>query len=231
MLPVSTTAGVATATAAAMEAAAATAESAASRGSRTSSSATRYARPCSATVGWACSTGVSTSSAGIPATSPVSNSAATVCVSATTVAVSAASISVAATTVPAPTVPRADAEEDAAIEPLRTIKAVRSAGVGVIRVIAPLTYRGTIFRRGDCNFGANSNPDSHLGLCCRCRERQSQKQCEQNRAKSLHKSSSCCPVLFFLGSGAGVQLRPQHLPAFGLLTPPASDLSNNVLLD
>src|SRR5579862_9055852 len=37
---------------------------------------------------------------------------------------------------PAPTVPRADADEDAVIEPLGTVVAIRRAGIWVIRVVA-----------------------------------------------------------------------------------------------
>lgn len=189
LLPVSATTSVA-ATASTMEAAATTtAESAAgstaacistvSRWGSTSNSATRYARPCSATVAWASSTETAFS-AGITAASAVSDSATTISVSAATISVSAAiaAPSVAIT----PTAPWAYAKKHAAVEPIGSVEAVRSAGIRVVGVIAPLTCRGTIGYWGDSNFGADTNPDSHLGVCCRSRERQSQKQCKQNQA-------------------------------------------------
>ena len=59
---------------------------------------------------------------------------------------------------PAPAVPRTDAYEDAAVKPLRPVIAVRRAGIRVIRVIAPLAYRGTVDRRKDASTTAGPTP-------------------------------------------------------------------------
>ena len=99
-----------------------------------------------------------------------------------------------------PTPPGAYAEEDAAGEPAGAVIAIGRTGIRVVRVIAPFAGRGTIFHWSGNHCGANSNPDSHLSTCCRCRERQSQEHCKQNQAKSLHISSSCCPALLNLGT-------------------------------
>jgi hypothetical protein len=51
-----------------------------------------------------------------------------------------------------------------------------------------------------------------LSICCRCRERQSQEHCKQNQAKSLHKSSSCCPVLLNLWTWGSNFIFSTHRP-------------------
>jgi hypothetical protein len=91
---------------------------------------------------------------------------------------------------PAPAVPRSDANERAAVEPLRTVIAIRRAGVGVIIVVAPITDRGAVGIRGVSDCGANANTLIHLSVC-RYRERQSQKHCYQNQAHIPHKPSLC----------------------------------------
>jgi len=201
MLPASTTAATACAAAAAMESAAATkaaacstAESAACRWRRASLCATAVRAHSalsasittrSATVSWASPAGISTASADITTpsagiTTPSAN------VSAPSVAVSAATV--AATAVPAATVPRAGTQEDSAVEPLRSVITVRSAGVRVISVIAPITYRCRVIH-GGLNDG-RADPDAYLDLSiCHYRERQGQKHRNQNQAQTPHKSS------------------------------------------
>jgi hypothetical protein len=134
---------------------------------------------------------------------------------ATTSAVAAATPSTSAPAimaVPAVVIPRAYADEHAAVEPLRPVIAIRSARVGVIGVVAPFTNRRGIVRgrinhlwtdtdlRHVSSIGcissvrADFNPNCNLGLGHR-RERQSHNHCQQNQAHIPHKSSSCCPVL------------------------------------
>lgn len=140
-----------------------------------------------ATTAAACCAGESAAcaTAGIPAACNTSATGVTACCSgisagrATSIAsaisssISAAipvgaSIAVAAPTVPAPTVPRADADEEAAYEPVRSVITVRRASVGVVRVVAPVADRGTINVRGVTDRRADSDADSDLGIC-RCR--------------------------------------------------------------
>src|SRR5580658_2834159 len=140
----------------------------------------------------------------------------------------AAAQAVAGVPVPAPVIPGAYTDEQAAGEPLWPVIPVRRATIGVIRVVSPFASGWAVVHWSGNDFGSDANPDSHLSICCRCRERQSQKSCKQNQAEFLHISSSCCPVLFVLDRGNGANLRPQHLPASGLPTPPASDISNSI---
>jgi hypothetical protein len=98
----------------------------------------------------------------------------------------AAAISV-ATVAPAAVIPRAGANKEAADEPARTVIAVGSAAIRCVRIVAPITDRGTIGigcvdnRRTD----ANSNPNLSV---CRGREskRQNQEHCHQNQPKTFH---------------------------------------------
>jgi len=144
---------------------------------------------------------------------------------ATAIAVPAA-ISVAAVAVtPAPAVPRSDANERAAVEPLRTVIAIRRAGVGVIIVVAPITDRGAVGIRGVSDCGANANTLIHLSVC-RYRERQSRSIAIKTR-RIFRINPPCaalsCPVPFIPDLGPGVDLRLQHLPALGISSRPASD--------
>jgi hypothetical protein len=126
-----------------------------------------YAAMNSSTVPWASgnSAAIAAVSASISVSAPVPI--------ATAIAVAPAAIAA------APAVPRSDADEGAAHEPARPIIAVRRASVRIIRVVAPLTGRGTIFGVSVSGIGNHRGSDSHshcnLGLCCR-RERHSQKQ-------------------------------------------------------
>ena len=131
-------------------------------------------RPCSASVAANSGATVSrTSSAGIPATATYKSSA--------SVTVAAAAITVPATTVPATSVPRAGAQEHATVEPLRAIITIRSAGIRVIGIIAPITYRRAVIHRGGYNSRSNSDTHCHLSVC-RYRERQGQKHRKKNQA-------------------------------------------------
>jgi hypothetical protein len=213
-LPVSATAAVATATAGMT----ATTKSTAATGSAAAKSAARRAT-CRSRCCTASCTGIT--ACRISATDAAVCSASSVCAAnAVPAAISeSAAQTVAGVTVETPVIPWAYTDEQTAVEPLRAVIAVRRAGIGVVRVIAPLASRRTVVHGRGNDFGSNANPDSLLSICCRCRERQSQKSRKQNQAKLLHKSSSCCPVLFFLDRGNGADLRSQHLPASGLLLP------------
>jgi hypothetical protein len=68
---------------------------------------------------------------------------------------------------PAPAVPRADADKDAAVKPIRTVIAIRGAGIRVVGVIAPLAIRGavSIVSIGSINYRrADAYPHPDLGI-------------------------------------------------------------------
>ena len=119
---------------------------------------------------------------------------------------------------PAPAVPRADADEEAAAEPLRSVIAIRGAGVGVIRVVAPIANRGAVNVGGGNDRGTDAHSHRYLGIC-RGRERQSQKHREQNQAHFPHKFLLVPPRPGVPNVGTGAELRFQHLPGFGILYP------------
>jgi beta-lactamase regulating signal transducer with metallopeptidase domain len=100
----------------------------------------------------------------------------------------------------APAVPRTNADEDTAVEPIRPIVAVRSAGIGVIGVITPWADRLCVDHRG----GNDRRTDSHFVRIlivlilivlvvlivlgdCRCRKRNGQKRCNENQPNAPHK--------------------------------------------
>jgi len=175
-------------------------------------SATESATSCWRSRSATCKT---TSSAGVTAC-PASISATIACSVSTAPVSVAAAIAVAAPAVSkAPSVPRADTDEEAAVKPLRPVVSVGRAGVGVVRVVAPIADGRTVGIRGFSDRRANSDTHSHLGVC-RCRERQSQKHCEQNEAKLFHDNLLVLPRPF--RSGPGIQ-RSQHLPATGFFFP------------
>jgi hypothetical protein len=100
------------------------------------------------------------------------------CVSAASVAVSTATVAEAATVAPAmtpaPAIPGAYAEEDAAAKPPWAVITIGRASIRVVGVITPFASRGTVVHGSVDHCRANSDTNSHLGLCCRCREGQSQ---------------------------------------------------------
>jgi hypothetical protein len=100
---------------------------------------------------------------------------------AATVAISA-TIAIAAPAVPAPSVPRAGADEHAAVEPVRTVIAVRGASIGIILVIAPRAIRGAVVAdiSGINHCGADADSNSDLGARRYSGERQNHKRCQQN---------------------------------------------------
>ncbi len=246
MLPASAATTVAAATAAMESATAAAAVESATAAKATAGCAAGITASRSTGIAPGCTTGVSagraaciascrstgnsaaiTATVGRPCTARIST-ATTVCVSATSIATAAIAtpaVAVSTATVPAvpataiPAVPRAYADEHAAVEPLRAVIAVRGAGVGVIGVIAPFTDRRTVIVRCGNDVGADSDSHAYLGICRNCK-RHGQEHRKQNQAQTLHKSSSCCPVLLLLDlGGIGVSLRPQHLPGFGFVFP------------
>jgi hypothetical protein len=83
--------------------------------------------------------------------------------------------------VPAPSVPRAGADEHAAVEPVRTVKAVRGTSIGVILVIAPFAIRGAVIGISGINhYRANADAYPDLGVRSDSGERQNHKRCQQN---------------------------------------------------
>jgi len=66
---------------------------------------------------------------------------------------------------PAPTVPGASADKYAAYEPVRSVIAVRSASVRIIRIIAPRADRGTVGIRSSHNRRPDTNTDTYGDLC------------------------------------------------------------------
>ena len=181
-----------------------------STGSTTAAISACYRRRASAS-----SSRVAASCSGISATNStaVSSAARISCVYAI-----ATAIAVSAAIAPAAVEPRTCADEEAAVEPLRPVKAVRGAGVRVVRVIAPIANRGTVDLGGHCDRGANANPYSYLGIC-RGRERQGQKHSEQNQMHFPHNLLLVLPCPGVPNAGTGAELRFQHLPGFGILYP------------
>jgi hypothetical protein len=141
-----------------MEATAASAAVAASTTAIAASAATIATR-CTAA-------GITTRAAGIAVTAVAVSAAIAI----------AAAIAVSAT---APVVPGSDADEDAAVEPVRAVIAVRGAGVRVIGVVAPLAIRGTVIGGiADCR--ANADTDRDLGIRRYSGERKNHKRCQHN---------------------------------------------------
>ena len=186
---------------------------------------------CTATAATAkstCSaTGITTRPAtGISSASCISSAArigsASAVSSTAAVGIPAPAVTVAATTVAAasPAVPRANADEEAAVKPLRTVIAVGSAGIRVIRVVAPLAYRGTVIHRRGNHRGADSN--SLIGAycsslivvlrICRNRERQSQNHRYQNQSHTPHDVLHVLPRPALPGLGTR-SLTPFSAPA------------------
>lgn len=79
----------------------------------------------------------------------------------------AAAEPIAGMSVEAPTVPRANADEEAAGEPVRTVIAIRRASVWIIRVVAPLAVRRAIIARRIHNGRTNTHANRDLGIRCR----------------------------------------------------------------
>jgi hypothetical protein len=76
-------------------------------------------------------------------------------------------------------VPGSDADEQAAVEPVRAVIAVRRASIGVIRVIAPLAIRGTVI--GGIGKGRTyADPYRDLGIRRDSGERKNNKHCQHN---------------------------------------------------
>jgi hypothetical protein len=184
---VSTTAVAATTT---VETAATSTMEAASAAESTARAASITVRNAATGV-TACTAGyVATSAAGITATSIAAASA--VSVSATpavsaAVAEAAAQV-IAGVSVEAPVVPRADADKEAAVEPVRTVIAVGGAGIGVIRVIAPLAIRGTVICiiSGSNHCRPDADAYSDLGVRRDSSEREYHERCQQNQPELLH---------------------------------------------
>jgi hypothetical protein len=89
-------------------------------------------------------------------------------------------------TAPSPAIPGAGADEYTAVKPLRTVVAVRSTGVRIPGVVAPITYRGTVITAvvivsGRHHGGAypDANPPGNLGVCGGGGKGQEQKKGEQ----------------------------------------------------
>src|SRR5580698_7725426 len=163
-LPVTATAVAAAST---MEAASTAAAESAAR------AATITVRNAAAAVSATAAAYVATSAARIAAT----GIAAAIAVSAA-IAEAAAPVE-ARVTVEAPVIPRPGADKQAAIEPVRTVVAVRCAGIRVIVVIAPRAIR----RTGICviranHRGADAHSNSDLGARRNRGERKSYKQCQ-----------------------------------------------------
>ena len=95
------------------------------------------------------------------------------------IAVSSAK-SIPAAPVPATVVPRAGADENSAVEPLRPVIAIWGACIGVIRVIAPLADRGTVDHGSGHDCGTDPNSHLNLGICA-CRKGQSKEHRQQNQ--------------------------------------------------
>jgi hypothetical protein len=75
---------------------------------------------------------------------------------------------------PAPAIPRAYAKKHPVHEPIRSVKAVGRAGIGIVRVVAPLADRGTVFHGSGNKRRTNSNIFLDILGHCRYCERQSQ---------------------------------------------------------
>jgi len=101
---------------------------------------------------------------------------------------------------PSPSIPGPDTDEETACKPLRPVVAVRSAGVGVIGVVAPVTYwRPVLHRRGN-HRRSDSNAHSHLGVRLQS-EGDHQKRCDQCKAKTAHNVLPVLPCPAFPGHG------------------------------
>src|SRR5208283_1007681 len=121
-----------------------------------------------------------------------------------TVAVAAA-ISPARMSVPAPVVPGAGADEEAAHEPVRPVIAIRRTAVGGVGVVAPFAVRGAVIvRRGHhCRADPHANP--HLGIRRRDgSKRKNNKHCHQNPTEFPHSILLVLPLRVFSELAPGV---------------------------
>jgi hypothetical protein len=82
---------------------------------------------------------------------------------------------------PTPAVPWSSADEDAAIKPVRPIEAVRSAGVRIIGVIAPLADWRTVDDGSGHHGGTNADILFDILGHCRYRKWRCEKHCKQNQ--------------------------------------------------
>jgi hypothetical protein len=144
---------------------------------------------CSTTVA-ACATGITACAAGIAATA-AGIAATAACITATSItAMAVAAVTPTAVTpapasvaipaaVPAPAPPWTYADKQSVVEPSGPVKAVGSAGVGIVRVIAPIANRRSV----NHGSGNKRRADSYILVnifilgYCRYRERQNQEHC------------------------------------------------------
>jgi len=98
------------------------------------------------------------------AVSPTTRVGAAAAVAKPTVSESAAVAVAAPAVTVSPSIPWANAQEDAAVKPIRPIITVRRARVRVVGVIPPLAGGRAIIRGSGNNRRANTNPDSNLGF-------------------------------------------------------------------
>jgi hypothetical protein len=80
-------------------------------------------------------------------------------------------------------IPGACADEDAAVEPVGSVIAVRGASVWIIRVIAIAADRCRVDDYGGwiANFRADTDSDGDLGVCCGHQSQRDRDQCHQNK--------------------------------------------------
>ena len=132
--------------------------------------------------------------------------AATISPSATTTALVPAAIGPAMmtpTVSPTPAVPRPDAEEYPVIKPVRCVVAVWGAGIGIIRVEAPIADRWPVDHGCGNNDGTDSNIIRIFNILGyrRRRQRHSQQSCQQNQLKIPHTILLVPPYPASLGPG------------------------------
>ncbi len=94
--------------------------------------------------------------------------------------------------------PRAGADENATVEPVRTPVAIRGAGIRVVRVIAVVAEwrAGQIVITRVTDYRTDADANSDLGLCrLRQSKWRSQQSKQQNVAQSAHNQTSCQTAL------------------------------------
>jgi hypothetical protein len=146
-----------------------------------------------------------------------------------TVAAPISPATVTPTAAPAPVVPGSGANEEAAGEPARTVIAVGSARIRVIRIVAPIASRGTIGIGRVHHRRTDANTDCDLSICRRGEnQRQSQEYCHQNQPKIFHETLPVLPspTVRDLEFGS-ITSASQHPPEWVFSAHPASVHLNN----
>lgn len=93
------------------------------------------------------------------------------------ITVAAPTAAIAPSTAPTAVIPGAGPDKDAPVEPVRSVVAVRRTGIRIVRIVAPVTDRGTVSIGSRNYIRPDTDSNRDLGVR-RYRERYGQEQCQ-----------------------------------------------------